>query len=295
MTTEPLFILCPGRSFSSIISAVIGQHPQAFGLPEVHLFVEPTVGGLLDVASPLLGRAGAATGLKRAAAELAFGEQTYDSIERAEKWLQQRRALSGAAMFREFCALVPGRVLVDKSPTNSDPKRLEVIYRAFPDARYLHLSRHPYATCRSQYKAYAGRKNARRLQNFDHESHWRNRHEDILAFCTRMAPGQYMFLHGEWFFEAPETFLRQICEWLDLPADEASLAQMMKPELSPFAMVGPDNAKYGNNRGFIESPHLRVGKPKPEPLDGPLEWVKDGNAVFTNRTRAISHQLGYDT
>ncbi len=295
MTTEPLFILCPGRSFSSILSAVIGQHPRAFGLPEVHLFVEATVGGLLDLDSPLLGRAGAATGLKRAAAQLAFGEQTYESVEKAERWLQERRDLSGAAMFRTLCSLVPGRVLVDKSPTNSDPKRLEVIYRAFPNARYLHLSRHPYATCRSQHKAYAGRKNARRLQNFDHESYWRDRHESILEFCSRMMPGQYMFLHGEWFFEAPELFLRQICEWLDLPADQESIARMMKPELSPFAVIGPANAKYGNNRGFIESPHLRVGKPRAEQLDGPLEWITTGETFFNNRTRSISHQLGYDT
>lgn len=295
MSVEPLFILCPGRSFSSIICAVIGQHPQAFGLPEVHLFVERTVGGLLDLDFPMLRSAGASTGLKRAVAEMVFAEQTYESVERAERWLQARRSMTGAEMFRELGTLAPGRVLIDKSPTNSDSKRLELIYRGFPNAKYLHLSRHPYATCRSQRSAFSGRKNFQKLKNYDHESHWRARHEFILDFSTRLAPDQYMFLHGEWFFEAPEKYLRQICDWLGLSTDDEAVARMMKPELSPFAALGPSNAKYGNNLGFMDSPYLRVGKPKPESLDHPLEWKEDSTAFFNNRTRAISHQLGYDT
>ena len=34
----PLFLLAPPRSYTSLINAMLGQHPQAFGLPELCLF-----------------------------------------------------------------------------------------------------------------------------------------------------------------------------------------------------------------------------------------------------------------
>jgi len=292
---DPLFILCPGRSFSSVVCAVIGQHPQAFGLPEVHLFAEPTLGGLLDFDTPLFGRVGATVGIKRAVAELAFQEQTYENIDKAAQWLQDRRDLTGAQAFRELCALAGDRVVIDKSPTNSHPERLDSLYQSFPNAKYLHLARHPRATCRSQYKAYAGRKSLRGNTQFDHEKYWLTRHQSILNFSRRLAPGQYMFLHGEWFFEYPERFLAQICEWLGLSTSRDAIDLMMKPELSPFAVVGPDNAKFGNNVGFIEKPHLRVGRPPAETLEGPMDWVTDHEAYFSDQTRSLAYQLGYDT
>ena len=37
--TQPLFILAPPRSFTTVTSAMIGQHPEMYGLPETNLFV----------------------------------------------------------------------------------------------------------------------------------------------------------------------------------------------------------------------------------------------------------------
>ena len=36
--TAPLFLLAPPRSYTSLVNAMLGQHPQAFGLPELCLF-----------------------------------------------------------------------------------------------------------------------------------------------------------------------------------------------------------------------------------------------------------------
>ena len=44
---SPLFILCPGRSFSSVVSAAIGQHPQLYDVPEIYLAIADSVGELL--------------------------------------------------------------------------------------------------------------------------------------------------------------------------------------------------------------------------------------------------------
>jgi hypothetical protein len=35
---SPLFLLAPPRSYTSLVNAMLGQHPQAFGLPELCLF-----------------------------------------------------------------------------------------------------------------------------------------------------------------------------------------------------------------------------------------------------------------
>mgnify|MGYP006327808131 CR=1 FL=1 len=34
----PVFLLAPPRSYTSLINAMLGQHPQCFGLPELCLF-----------------------------------------------------------------------------------------------------------------------------------------------------------------------------------------------------------------------------------------------------------------
>ena len=51
MPPPPLFILCPGRSFSSVVCGMIGSHPEMFALPELNLFCADTVGELLEMAS----------------------------------------------------------------------------------------------------------------------------------------------------------------------------------------------------------------------------------------------------
>ena len=35
---QPVFLLATARSFSSVVTAMIGQHPQLAGLPELKLF-----------------------------------------------------------------------------------------------------------------------------------------------------------------------------------------------------------------------------------------------------------------
>ncbi len=291
---QPLFILCPGRSFSSVISSVIGQHPQAFGLPEVNLFSRDLVGDLIDYDVPFVGLSGVASGLRRAVAELKYGGQTDATVSRAERWLSQRRDWTGARMFGELCQLAAPRMVVDKSPSNTQVQAIERLFAAFPNARYLHISRHPRATSRSRAKAYDSRLKLKALVgDVDHHTYWQERHEIALRPAREFAPGQYMFLHGEWFFEDPRAVLVQICQWLDLSTDAAALDRMMRPEDSPFAVVGPARARYGNNKGFIENPHLRVGKIREENLDDPLEWMEPDETHFSDGNRALAHQLGY--
>lgn len=292
---QPLMIVCPGRSFSSVVCASIGQHPEAFGLPEVNLFTLPTIGDLLDAAVPLFGIPQATDGLRRTLSELMHGEQTDASVAEVDKWLKTKRDWTGAQMFAEFQRLAHPRILVEKSPTNVAPARFQRMFNALPQAHYLHLSRHPRATCRSRHKAHStwGKSRAAQLVSNNHEENWLDRHAWLLDLGRLLPPAQYMFLHGEWFFEDPPLVLKQICAWAGLSTEDAAIEEMMHPENSPFACRGPASCPGGNNVGFAEKPHLRVGKIPPENLDDPLDWFEHEDVRFSAETRALAPFLGY--
>ena len=121
---------------------MIGQHPQAFGLPEVNLFIAETLDQLCQKATQQ--RQFLIHGLLRTVAHLYAGEQTVESIAMAWRWINRRREMTTGAIYRELCRKVAPRRLVDKSPTYSQSAEiLERIEREFPDAQYLFLTRNP--------------------------------------------------------------------------------------------------------------------------------------------------------
>src|ERR1700693_5783209 len=71
---DPLLILAPPCTFSWIVCAMIGQHPQMYGLPELHLFSADTIGEWLEQCSRESYEMD--HGLVRTVAELFFGAQT---------------------------------------------------------------------------------------------------------------------------------------------------------------------------------------------------------------------------
>ena len=50
MIPDPVFILAPPRSFTSVAAAMLGRHPELFALPETNLPSFDTVGDLLTAA-----------------------------------------------------------------------------------------------------------------------------------------------------------------------------------------------------------------------------------------------------
>ncbi len=155
----PLFLLAPPRSYTSLMNAMLGQHPQAFGLPEMSLFNVEILGQLWIRASDEMGGTDAKTrhGLLRAVAEIYAGEQTMHSVRMAEHWCAAREHHSVASVYQELVAKIDPLVAVEKSPAYTiDVKRMRAIYKAFPDARFLHLTRHPVGQCKSVMNLYDG-------------------------------------------------------------------------------------------------------------------------------------------
>ncbi|MBF0393141.1 MAG: sulfotransferase [Alphaproteobacteria bacterium] len=291
MLPAPLFILCPGRSFSSVVCSMLGEHPELYGLPEVNLFIADTVGQFLDqVDHP--GQRNMRHGILRVLAELDHGEQTDATVDAAFAWLEERRAMSTRDLYYHVCERAAPRRVVDKSPPHGRPENLRRLFQAFPHARFLHLGRHPRTSGISTFKAKQNKKLAAGANPGEVQRRWDALHQGILDFAAQLPPGQVMYLQGEMLLENPDPFLRQIATWLGVSAGAQAIEAMKHPEASPYARPGPDQARGGNNRGFLENPALRVGPIKPSSLNGPLEWMPDGSG-FGQTTHLLARRLGY--
>ncbi|MEO0974235.1 MAG: sulfotransferase, partial [Pseudomonadota bacterium] len=270
-----------------MICGMVGQHPELLGLPEVNLFAAENFAGLNEGIYKL--RPGFRHGLLRAVAEIGLGEQTTQNVDAAAGYLEDNAELPSGEIFKDLATWATPRRLVDKSPIYVySEASLERMAAAFPGAYYMHLTRHPRGTCESVFKlrervqdavsrvrrAGAGgrqRLGSNRLAEVeDPESMWLAPHRRILRFLEDVPAERRCWYRGEDFMAAPQQYLAEVATWLGVDAGAAAIEAMLHPEHSPFAAVGPANARFGNDPSFMESPALRPYEPKALSLDGPL-------------------------
>jgi hypothetical protein len=297
----PLFILAPPRSFTSVTCAMLGQHPQMYGLPEMSLF---TTEGMQEWwVNFHRARSWPAHGVLRAVAQLYFDEQTERTIELARWWLWRRLGHSTGTVFRELAGKVHPLILVHKSPgTSFRFERLRRLHRAFPEAKFLHLVRHPRAHGESTItiiteRGYAAGIDPVLVESWlsaggDPQHTWYSNNTRISKFLKPLPEEQKLRLRGEDLLADPDRHLKEIADWLGLRTDDEAIEQMKHPERSPFACFGPPNASLGGNRHFLEQPALRRVQARPEGLDGPLPWRSDG-AEFSPRVKQLAREFGY--
>lgn len=269
----PLFVVAPPRSYTSVIGGMLGQHPQAYGLPEVNLSHGETLGDMWDTVG--LGVNNAGSGLLRLLAQLHDGEQTEETVIRARQWVMRRVHWTGARVFAHIQEAVgPDLMLVEKSPRNViQVENLHRLHRIFPRAHFLHLTRHPKTQGSSMLELL--RSYGADESRVNPERNWYRAQTNILAFAASLPPGQYMRIKGETLLRDPEVYLRQICEWLDIDAGAAAITAMLHPETSVYAGIGPPSAPFGNDPNFLFSPKLdfdRLARIFEPPIKGPVEW-----------------------
>jgi hypothetical protein len=296
----PIFILGSPRSFTSLVCGMLGQHPETYGMPELNLFINDTVRELLEGLTGF--RQIQLHGLLRAVAQLYGGEQTLASVDMARRWLLRRFDVSTSTIYHELCRKVGPLHVVDKSPVYSlKPEYLQRIRTAFPDARYLHLLRHPRTHGESVMKVAKGLMAI--LANsidyttdpptIDPQISWLDMQERIIQYLeTDVPPPRRMRVRGEDVLADPEGVLREICTWLGLRTDADAMEAMLHPENSPYASLGPIGAHLGNDINFLRSPKLERKPGRPSSLEGPLPWRTDGKP-FDERTRRLALELGY--
>lgn len=298
-----VFFLAPGRAFTSVLSAMLGQHPDLFGIPETNLSIAKTVGEWLHKTGGVE-RTYLRAGLVRTIAYLETGNQTAMSAFQAEQWLFANQSMSTAELFSMLQASVLPRGVVEKSPmTVTEPHFLSHLLTLAPDARFIHVSRHPYSNCASMVNTEWFRigleqsrpecwdaRGGKRV--FDPQFHWLRAHQFILDFQSSVAPEKWLCVRGEDILETPDEVLPRICQWLGVEDGTDAITKMKHPEDSPFARYGPMNALGGNDSNFLEFPMLRPYHPPKSPLDGPLPWRSDGGG-FVPEVRELAERFGY--
>src|SRR5260370_409226 len=76
---DPVFLVAPARSYSTVSIALLAGHPELYGLPETSLFLRESVGEILAMpagqSAARAGRRHSLMGLERAIAQLHDGSQ----------------------------------------------------------------------------------------------------------------------------------------------------------------------------------------------------------------------------
>lgn len=313
----PLFILAPPRSFTSVVCAMLGQHPQMYGLPETHLLSHETLGAWAERAAQSSFPMG--HGLLRAIAELYFGAQNVLTIRKARQWLRLRSNLTTDFVFKMLADKVFPLIPVEKSPSIVfRPKALQRVHRKFPDARFLHLLRHPRGQGESVMKflrerakqgpippshwllriaSYRSAQAAEEIRVdgavLDPQNGWYVLNHNICEFLNSVPADQQMRVHGEDLLAEPDEVLHGIAAWIGLRTDAEAIAEMKHPERSPYAFLGPPGARYGNDAFFLQDPALRPSRSVLHHLEGPLSWRTDGRG-FSPEVKRLAQEFGYD-
>ena len=282
---------------------MIGEHPDLYGFPELHLFVGDTLDEVIEQERKNNSRHLAGPpGLLRALAQLHDGLQTTGAVIRAISWVNEHRDWSTKKLLDHMLDAVAPRMGIEKSPVTAHKANyLERAYVYYPDAYYLHLTRHPIPV-RASWKEFTENKASRRgkdgkRERIDRLIGWYHMHMNILRFTSTLPLGQTLRVKGEDILSEPDRYLPQLCEWLGIRTDAEAIERMKHPENSPYACVGPDVARGGNDPKFMRSPKLRSGRVKEPPLQPFLEseqpkWFPEG--LLREAARRTDLQIASD-
>ncbi len=322
-----LIVLCPPRSFSSVVATMIGQHPELYGFPELHLFSNES----MDEVMSSLEKQGKSVpaGLGRFIAQEVFGVQNAQTAIQAIDWIRERRSWTTKQMLDFAIDLVAPKMGVEKSPATSGRFGfMERAAREYPDAYFLHLTRHPVSALKSMEEFFDNKmERARRYgsdilaskklslrEAFSRLILWHHMHSSILRFTNSLPAGKTMRVKGEDVLSEPDRYLAQIAEWMGLRTDAEAIACMKHPEESLYAYAGPRPIVGGNDPKFMSNPRLRAGRVREPSLEAYLrgrDWNYASREFQTRHggnpaaelgvtdeamledVRTVTHLLGY--
>jgi hypothetical protein len=320
----PVFVLAMPRSMSSVACAMLGQHPQLYGLPETQLFREESLSEWLHYCRAFRRADETSTnetfhmgdGLLRAVAEICYGGQSAATVNSAAGWLRRRSTHTSGMVFEELARKVYPLHLVDKTPNMVySVERMRRIRQFFPEARFVHLVRHPRAYCASVMTYIDTLAHLPRMstapgwitdlasfpyppggsapEHPDPQGGWYVLNTNVTTFLDSLPDNNWIRVRAEDLVRDPARVVSEVAMWLGLRSDAEAIARALHPELSPFACIGPPGARFGNDLFFLQQPALRPARGRSQNIDDPLEWRPDGQG-FLPEVEQLAREFGYN-
>ena len=276
----PVFILAPPLGLGAHLAACLDRHSAFAALPATQLFCADTPRELKRRWGDRM--AGHDHGLIRAIAGLTLGGEDDGTALAASDWLADRRDLKAGAIMADLASAVAPRQLVDASflyPV--DEGALERIGNDCPDARFIHLLRHPALVLPDPQRAAARGANL-----------WLRPHLAVHTFLAERDPLSWVRLRVEWLARDPATQLAGLLQWLGAAAGPIDVAALTDPARRfGFARPGPALAPFGVDPGLLADPALTTLFDAPLAPD--LDETAWAEAGFDEETRAFARLFGY--
>ena len=297
---EPVFVLAPARSYSTVTVALLAGHPAIYGFPELLVFGVRTAGDLLSEQqrSPRLDPGYIQvrqTGPLCALAQLHEGDQSAAAIARARDWLRTHADWPVKDLFDHLLDLVAPRIGLEKSPeTIATQAAVNECLRTYPDARLLHLTRHPVTTQLSMHRHWQDMKHIynRRHLVATAASAWYLGHCRAIRALETLPPNRWMRVAAENLVDQPRVWLPKILDWLGLAYDDEDIGRMLHTERWVYAGLGDPGNLYGGDAVFLHSPKLRPAV-DPGPVVFDPAWGLPPE--MCRRMAELARYLGYRT
>lgn len=289
----PLFLFSPPRSYSTVSIALLSGHPGVFGFPELGLLRSGSVAEVLAAERhPWMRQDLYLSSPLRAIAQVHEHDQGEAAIARAARWLEDRQEWPALKLLRYLTEQVAPAIGIEKSPDNVYDPDLAPALQSFPDARVIHLTRHPVTTQRSMREHYASLQLSMTAQQRSRlcARSWYLAHTKILKTLEKMPEERWRRVRAEDLVSKPEETAAPIFDWLGLPHDDDILHGLRRTEDWVFAGTGQDGRLLGGDRKFLSDPRLRPIS-DPGPVDFPAEW--EVPEQMESKMKALAAQLGY--
>lgn len=224
-----IFLLSSPRSGSTLLRAMLAGHPALFSPPELHLLTFYS----MKQSKKIFNNSYFGKGLQRA-----FMELKQISMEESAQHIavltEQETPIY--KVYRELQMLCAPRTLVDKSPSYS--VEMDTLLHAeavFNQAKYVHLVRHPYAVIESFVRT--GLLGGQLLDARAYIEHvWAQGNANLLKFFEGIEAERKHVLRYEDLVSTPEPAMRGLCDFLQIPFDEA----LLKPYEGKRMLEGAD-------------------------------------------------------
>ena len=238
-------------------------------------------------------------GLLRTLAHFHDGAQTEETIAKAEAFIQEHLDWTSLEIAQHLTKLASPKGIVEKSiSTAREADTLRRVHEAWPNAKYIHITRQPEDIMQSVDKRLAraieqGKTGwmMRKAEIYSSTDYYNDFTIAILEFMASLPPGTCMDLRGEDFLTDARFYTRQICEWAGLRVDDAVIEGMMHPENNPFAFLGPSTALRGLSPTFIDNPHYSG---EPVPIKALSNRADDEMEPGKRKAVLLANRLGYE-